>query len=88
MKGWKTFAIGIGVSVCGLSAARGADIQLIPISASGSNTIVGNEITLDGGGQTVFLEIFISNWDPNLIGSPQLRAWEVGIDDTGFSSGS
>ncbi len=88
MKGWKIVAIGIGASASWMSAARGADIVLLPISASGAHVVAGNEITLTGGGQTVFLEIFISNWDPTLSGAPQLRSYEAGIDDTGFSSGA
>jgi hypothetical protein len=75
-----------GVSFCILGlftpAAGGAEISLVPVSASGSATINGNEIILDGGGQRVFLEIRISGWDPS-----QLRAYQATLDSSGYSSG-
>ncbi len=44
--------------------ALGADFFMEPISASGSHTVAGSMITLDGGGQTVTLELRIDAWDP------------------------
>ena len=38
-------------------------ISLVPVSASGSHQINGNEITLAGGNQTVALELYVSEWD-------------------------
>ena len=69
-------------------AAYAADIALVPISASGSHTIDGNEIILDNPGQRVFLEIYISDWDPDLDGDPSLWMWQAKIDSAGYSSGT
>jgi len=44
----------------------GPQISLVPISASGSYQINGNEIVLEGGNQTVSLELYVSNWDEDL----------------------
>ncbi len=60
----------------------GAEIALFPVSASGTHTITDNEIVLTGGGQRVFLEIFISGWAPS-----QLKTWQAMIDSSGYSSG-
>lgn len=68
--------------------ATGAEMSLVPVGASGSHTIVGNEIRLMGGGQRVFLELRIAGWDPDLDGTPLLRAWQAAIDSSGFSSGT
>ena len=53
------------------------------MAASGSYTLTTEGITLHGGGQRVFLEIYVAEWDIHL-----LQAWEVGIDSSGYSSGS
>ncbi len=68
------------LSLTGLSTA--ATISLVPVSASGSHTIVGNKIRLGGGGQRVVLEIQLSDWAPD-----HLRSWQTRIDKRGFSSG-
>jgi len=65
-----------------------AEIALVPVKASGAHTIVGNQISLVGGGQRVFFEVRISGWDPNLDGNPLLRAWQAAIDSSGYSSGT
>jgi len=44
-----------------------AEFEWIPTDASGSHTIVGNEIILHETGQLVTLEIQVSGWDPNLL---------------------
>ncbi len=59
-----TFSVAFGVSVFMAWPALGADFFFDPISASGSHTIAGNLITLDGGGQTVTLELRMDAWDP------------------------
>jgi hypothetical protein len=64
-------------------SADAAEIALIPISADGVNVIDGDEITLLGGGQRVFLEIFVSDWDPEV-----LKVYQAAIQSTGYSSGS
>lgn len=62
--------------------ANAAEMALVPVSASGPHTIVGNEIILYGADQTVTLEIRMSDWDP--VG---LKAYEVDFDATGSTSG-
>ncbi|MFQ5496022.1 MAG: hypothetical protein ACE5EX_11650, partial [Phycisphaerae bacterium] len=48
-------------------------------------SINGNEITLVSGGK-VWLEAKIGNWDPDGLGT-QLKAYQVSIDSTGYTSG-
>ena len=43
--------------------AHAGEFFLQPISATGSHTINGNEIILDGGGQMVTFELRIDTWD-------------------------
>lgn len=74
----------LGIATVGTSAA---EIQLIPVGASGVHTITGNEIELTGANQRVELEIFISGWDPDQDGDPHLKSWEVDIDSSSYSSG-
>lgn len=62
--------------------AEGAEIALVPVGASGSHAIVGNEIILDGGNQRVFLEIRVADWAPD-----RLKSWGAVIDASGYSSG-
>lgn len=64
-------------------SAHGAEIALVPVSADGVHSIAGNQITLQGGGQRVFLELFVSSWAPN-----NLQAWQVVIDRSGYTSGT
>ncbi|MFQ5496148.1 MAG: hypothetical protein ACE5EX_12300, partial [Phycisphaerae bacterium] len=66
---------------------RGADVALVPVSASGVHTIEGNEIRLTGGGQRVVLELQISDWDPDLDGTPRLSFYQLPIDSSGYTSG-
>ena len=61
---------------------QAAEFSLVPVSSSGASTIVGNQITLSGGGQRVFLEIQLSGWSPS-----RLKAWQCAIDGTGYASG-
>jgi hypothetical protein len=58
-----------------------------PVSATGSYTIVDNDITLLGGGQEVTLEIQMSGWG-HALGAPQLRTYVGTVDSTGYSSGA
>ncbi len=60
----------------------GTDVRLLPISASDVYSISDNEITLEGGGQRVLLEVFLDDGWPEL-----LKAFEAGIDSVGYSSG-
>jgi hypothetical protein len=53
--------------VAGLAVSvQGAEFVLKPIRASGTYTIVGNEIRLTAG-QRVFLEVQMKGWTPNLL---------------------
>ena len=71
----------------GSAPVHGAEVALVPVSASGAHVFAGQEIQLDGGGQTVVLEIRISNWDPDQDGLPILRAFQLTIDSSTYASG-
>ncbi len=74
------------VATCSMAlsaGAVGAEVALTPVSASSDYMIAGNEITIDGGGGTVELEILISGWAPEL-----LLLYQLFIDSSGFTSGS
>ena len=60
MKAMRTCLLGLGLVALCSGISSGGEIELLPISASGPHTIVGNEIILDGGGQRVFLELFMA----------------------------
>ena len=59
-----------------------ATFEWIPFDASGSHTIVGNEIILHETGQSVTLEIYVSGWYPNL-----LKTVQATVDSSGYSNG-
>ncbi|UCC28787.1 MAG: hypothetical protein JSU86_11355, partial [Phycisphaerales bacterium] len=68
-------------------AATDMAFSLVPVSSSDPvASIVGNEITLEAG-HTVTLEIEVMGWDPDLDGSPKLKAWQAEIDSAGYSTG-
>ncbi len=75
------------VSVSFVASAAAVEIALVPVRASGSHTLNGDEIVLNGAGQRVFLDLFISDWDPTQSGSPLLRAFQASINANGFTSG-
>ncbi len=64
-----------------------ATMALVPVDASGSHTITGNEIVLPAGGGTVSMEIRVSNWDSDRDGDPLLKLYQAQIDMSGFTSG-
>lgn len=68
------------------ATAQGVEVSLVPARASGTYQIVGNEILLDGAGQQVVLDIFISDWDPTDAGL-LLSSFQAVIEPAGFSSG-
>ena len=72
-------------ALCGV--ASGSGFRLVPVAASGDYTLYGNLIILEHRRQQVFLEIRITDWDPDQDGMPLLRAWQASIDSAGFSSG-
>ena len=70
--------------VAGLTVGvQGAEFVLKPIRASGTYSIVGNEIRLTGVPQRLFLEIQLKSWSPN-----SLRLYQAKIDSTGYFSGT
>ena len=62
MKTARALPFVLGVLGCACMPAVAAEFTLTPISASGAHTIVGQEIVLEGGGQTVVLETFLDDW--------------------------
>ncbi|RME41177.1 MAG: hypothetical protein D6788_01805, partial [Planctomycetota bacterium] len=76
--------LGIGLSA---ATAWGQGFSLVPVSASGSHQVAGDQIFLDTPGQRVVLEIRIFGWDPDLDGTPQLKSWQTVLDSSGYSSG-
>ena len=64
MKSMRTCVWCISLALTLSPAADGAEFFLVPISASGTHTINGVEIVLTGGGQRVFLEVRLADWDP------------------------
>jgi len=79
---WSGILAGLSVCAAG-STTQGAGFYLYPVGASGSHTLTAQGITLHGGGQRVFLEIFVAGWAPY-----RLKAWQAAIDASGYSSGS
>lgn len=74
----------VGCCLVGVLTSVGfsAEIALVPVGATGSHTVNGNEIILEGGGQWVFLEVYLSGWDP-----AELRAFQAVIDSSGYTTG-
>lgn len=70
------------------SAAHAGEFKWLPVSATGVHSIVGNEIRLTGGGQTVTLELRVSDWDPGHDGIPELGAYQATLIAAGYASGS
>lgn len=79
---WSGILVGLSVCVAG-PAAQAAQVYLFPMAASGDFTLTGEGITLHGGGQRVFLEIWLAGWAPH-----RLSSWQAGIEASGYSSGS
>ncbi len=77
--GW---LLGLVVVGCGVGRADAADFALLPIRASGTYEIVGNEIRLTGGGQRVLLHLRLSGWGPE-----DLKAWQARINPATYASG-
>ncbi len=97
MKTRYSFLAGSLALILTAASARGqVAIQLVPVSADAPLeqdptpdgwSISGNEITMESGGRTVWLEIRIGDWDPDDTGVRLLRYW-VEIDEIGgYSSG-
>jgi len=59
-----------------------AEIEWVPVDASGSHTIIGHKIFLHETKELVTLEIHVSGWDPHL-----LKAVQATVDSAGYSNG-
>jgi len=68
-------------------AMRGAEIAVVPVSANGGHTIVGNDIILQNADQRIFFEIRIRDWDADGDGTPRLRSFQADIDSSGYVNG-
>ncbi len=55
-------------------------------SATVTYTVQGNEAILQKGGEPVWMEIRVSDFDPNQTGVV-LKAWQTGVDSSGYASG-
>jgi len=62
--------------------------SLVPVGASGSHVINGDEITVPSGGTTVILELRVLGWDPQHNNDPRVRAYQAQINSAGYTSGS
>jgi len=70
--------------VAGLAVGvQGAEFVMTPIRASGTYSIVGNEIRLTGLPQRVFLELQMKNWGPS-----RMKFYAAKIDSSGYSNGT
>jgi len=76
----------VGFAVAALSASVRAQVTMewIPVDATGSHTIDGNNITLFGTDQLVTLEIRLSGWG-DASGAPELRSYQARVDPTGYN---
>jgi hypothetical protein len=63
-------------------------LELVPRAASGNHIIVGNEIILDAGGQSVEIEVLVRDWDTDGNGDPALDGVQTRLDCADFHSGS
>jgi len=72
----RSFLVAAAVSYCFVPTARSAEFAWRPISASGSHTLNGNEIILDGGGQRVLLELKLSGWGA----AADLSTWQATLE--------
>lgn len=62
---------------------QAAEIRLTPVGATGTHTIVGNEIRLAGAGQRVTLNVQLRAWAPS-----GLKLYQAKIESAGFGSGT
>lgn len=62
---------------------QAAEFRFQPVGATGTHTIVGNEIRLTGGGQTVFVELKLVGFAPN-----PLKTYQAQYNCTSNSSGT
>ncbi len=63
--------------------SQAAEFAMQPVRASGTHTVVGNEIRLTGGGQRVIVEVKLKNYSPNA-----LKTYQAQFNCAGYSSGT
>lgn len=68
--------------------ARGAEIALVPVSADGAHVVNGAEIVLTGGGQRVFFDVRLSDWNTDGGDSPALQGFQITVDPSGYENAS
>lgn len=80
--------LSVWVGASWLRADEPSTIQIrpIPVSASGSHQIIGNEIILDGTEQVVLIDMMVDDWDPAEKGT-LVRAFQVWLDPQMYTSG-
>jgi len=61
---------------------------LVPVSATGSHSIVGQTIRVEPGAHRITFEIRVGGWDPDYDGDPKLAGYQAQIDSSGFTSGA
>jgi len=88
MNACKSLCVCLFLCGAGLVPVQGAEVALVPVSATTPYSIDGNEITVSTGDTTVTLEIRIGGWDPDLDGHPELDICQVSLDASGYTSGS
>ncbi|MBU0717300.1 MAG: hypothetical protein KJ749_03550 [Planctomycetes bacterium] len=78
----------LAVCLSGLAGlgVRGAEFEWLPVGASGTHTIDGNTIVLEGADQVVTLELRVSGWDPELDGSPRLSVYQATVDSSTYDN--
>jgi len=80
----KTFCriLAVVASISSGSTVLAAEFAWQPISASGSWSLNGREITLQGGGQRVYLELKLWGWGA----AADLNTWQATLDPTPLGS--
>jgi hypothetical protein len=81
--------LGMGILSAGFwanSAFGQVRVFILPARATGSHTIVGNEMILDSPGQQIALDIFFSDWDPDETGE-LLKGYQVVVDGASYTTG-
>ncbi len=63
-------------------AQSAGTVSLVPVRATGGYMLAGNEIILSGGGQGVFLDAYLSGWDPDGDSNPALRGYQLKVRGT------
>jgi len=80
----------VSILALGFSVDRtvGTGLVLVPVGATGSHVINGDEIRVPSGGTTVVLEIRVFGWDAGHNNDPLLKAYQAQIQSAGYTSGS